>query len=141
MSDYKREKVLRIPFEDLCLDIKESDDLSYDLWKKFGDIFYWCGSCEGKFELAPTTRMFIDFVLESEYGSDCGDWGKVRELYPQEIDKYKKVFQKICPTVDMSKVRLVEFCWYNGCEAPNYYDPMEDDFYREIPFVCSFNLD
>lgn len=138
MSDYHRQKVLRIPFEDLGLNKDDYKDTSYGLWQKFGDIFYWQGSNIGKFALAPTERLFIDFVLESDYGFDCGEWGKVRELYPQEIDKYREVFQKICPTVDMSRVRLVEFCWYNCSEAPDYYDPMEDDFYKEVPFVCNF---
>ena len=31
----------------------------------------------------------------------------------------------------MDDVKVVEFCWYNGSEAPNYYDA-EDDFYKEI---------
>jgi hypothetical protein len=138
MSDYCKKKVLRVPFECTGLNIDDYDDLSHDLWQKFGDMFYWNGTDIGKFDVAPTYRPFIDFVLESEYGADCGEWGKVRELYPQEVDMYRGVFQKLCPDIDMSKVRLVEYCWYNCSEAPDYYDPMGDDFYKEVPFICNF---
>lgn len=143
MSDYHREKVLRIPFEDLGLNAKDFNDLDYDLWQKFGDIFYWNGRRIGKFESAPTRGYFIDFVLEDEYGADCGEWGKVRALTVPEKTKYTAVFQKINPDVDMNKVRLVEFCWYNCSEAPDYYsmDKKHDPFYEEVPFICSFPLD
>lgn len=138
MSDYCKKKVLRIPWEDTGLKLDDYDDISFDLWNKYGDMFYWCGNEVGRFQLAPCVRRFIDYVLEDDYGYDCGEWGKVRELYPQEVDKYKDVFQKLCPTIDMSKVKLVEFCWYNCSEAPDYYDPTEDEFYKEVPFICNF---
>jgi hypothetical protein len=32
----------------------------------------------------------------------------------------------------MDDVRLVEFCWYNCSEAPDYYDEENDDFYKEV---------
>ena len=32
----------------------------------------------------------------------------------------------------MDFVRLVEYCWYNGGEAPSYYDTTEDPFYKEL---------
>jgi hypothetical protein len=36
------------------------------------------------------------------------------------------------PDAEFSAIRLVEFCWYNCCEAPDYYDYDEDDFYEEL---------
>ena len=47
------------------------------------------------------------------------------------------------PEVDMNKVHLVEFCWYNCSEAPDYYsmDKGKDPFYEEVPFICNFTLD
>jgi hypothetical protein len=104
-------------------------------------MFYWNGECTGKFESAPTRRYFVDYVLEDEYGADCGEWGKVRVLTEVEKQKYKCVFKKLNPSIDMDKVRLVEFCWYNCCEAPDYYSLCEDPFYSEIPFICNFTLD
>lgn len=143
MSDYHREKVLRIPMEDMGINPKDYDDLGYDLWQKFGDdVFYWGGSSIGKFDVAPTRGWFLDFVLESDYGHECGEWGKVRALTVPEKTKFTDVFRKIYPDVDMNKVHLVEFCWYNGCEAPDYYsmDKGKDPFYEEVPFICNFTL-
>lgn len=143
MSDYTREKVLRIPMEDMGINPKDYSDISYCLWDKFGDIFYWNSPQVGKFDVAPTREWFIDFVLEEEYGADCGEWGKVRLLTEVEKTKYLPVFQKLNPDVDMNKVHLVEFCWYNCSEAPDYYsmDKGKDPFYDEVPFVCNFTLD
>lgn len=143
MSDYHREKVLRIPFEDMGLNPDSFDDVGHDLWQMFGDIFYWNSLREGKFDVAPTSQWFIDFILESEYGADCGEWGRVRALTANEKNKYTDVFRKINPNVDMNKVHLVEFCWYNCSEAPNYYsmDKKHDPFYEEVPFICNFALD
>ncbi len=141
MSDYCKKKVLRIPFEDCNLGKPDDyDDLCYDLYARFGgEVFYWGGQHEGKFDFAPTSRPFIDFVLEYEYGTDCGEYGKVRDLYPPEKLKYTEVFKKLNQNVDMDKVKLVEFCWYNCSEADDYYDPVDDDFYAEIPFICNFS--
>ena len=141
MSDYKREKVLRIPREFLDMSTIEAklaekygedweDDVSFYLEQEFKELFAY--STPKKFQLSPTCEDFIDYVLESEYGADAGDWGKVRELYESEKEKYRPVFQQIDPNVNMDKVRLVEFCWYNCCEAPDYYDNTNDTFYEEV---------
>ncbi len=142
MSDYHREKVLRIPFEGLNLNPASFRNADIELHDMFGDMFYCGGQRVGKFDIAPTTRAFIDFILESEYGSECGEWGKVRQLTSIEQEKYAPVFKKLCETVDMDKVHLVEFCWYNCCEAPGYYslDKALDPFYDELPFICSFSV-
>lgn len=143
MSDYHREKVLRIPMEDVGINPKDYDDIGYDLWEKYGDMFYWNGHRVGKFDVAPTEEWFIDFVLDEEYGADCGEWGKVRDLTAEERLKYLPVFQKLYPKVNMNNVHLVEFCWYNCSEAPSYYstDKGKDPFYEEVPFICNFTLD
>ena len=140
MSDYCKMKVLRIPFEYAGIgSVKDYEDITFDLHNKYGDMFWWGGKHEGRFDFAPTVRPFIDFVLEHDSDDDaCGDYGKVRELTPVEKLKYIEVFHKLSPNIDMDKVKLVEFCWYNCCEAPDYYDPVDDEFYREIPFICNF---
>jgi hypothetical protein len=148
MSTYVKEKVLRLPLEGFQLeDFKKvitekleplgitaedvDDDFLWAMEKAFPDL---CGYGDtGKFQWSPTyPRQFIDFVLEYEYDCD-GEYGKVRELYPSEKAKYLPVFQKLLPGLDtMDNVRLVEFCWYNGCEAPDYYDLKDDPFYKEV---------
>ena len=141
MSTYVREKVLRIPqdkinFENIINELERKysdenvrDDLSFFLEAGMPDIFSY--GDKNKFQMSPTREPFIDYVLEYEY--DCeGDYGKVRELYDSEKEKFRPVFQKIDPDVNMDYVHLVEFCWYNGCEAPDYYDPQGDSFYKEL---------
>ena len=141
MSTYVREKVLRIPrhkmnFANIVRKLEKEfpkddvmDDLGYYLENVLPDLFGY-GDIN-KFQMSPTREPFIDYVLEYEYDCD-GDYGKVRELYDSEKEKFRSVFQKIDPDIDMDYVRLVEFCWYNGCEAPDYYDPQEDPFYKEL---------
>lgn len=144
MSTYVREKVLRIPFEHVDLHYinsilakKYGDDYKYDfIWyleNEFPDIFDY--ATVGKFQIAPTEDAFFDYVIEYEWDADDGEYGKIRELTSNEKIKYFSVFQKIDPSINMVKmnyVRLVEFCWYNCCEAPSYYDYMDDPFYDEV---------
>lgn len=140
MSTYVREKVLRIPFEKLFKTCSISDwftsddldDMSWLLEKKFPNEFEY--ATVGKFQISPAEDEFIDFVLEYEWDSFCGDFGKVRDLYNIEKENFLPVFQRLNPDFtleNMDNVKVVEFCWYNCCEAPNYYD-VEDDFYKEI---------
>lgn len=148
MSDYVREKVLRLPVE--CFQLEDfkisvakklaeigtpvddvDDDLHWYTEKAFPEV--WGYGDRGKFQWSPTyPREFVDLVLDYEYGSE-GDWGKVRELYPTEKAKYLPIFQKVLPGLEnLDDVRLVEYCWYNGCEAPDYYDLKDDPFYAEV---------
>lgn len=141
MSTYVREKVLRIPFEKLfkiCsisdwFTSDDLDDMSWLLEKKFPNEFEY--ATVGKFQISPAEDEFIDFVLEYEWDSFCGDFGKVRDLYNIEKENFLPVFQRLNPDFtleNMDNVKVVEFCWYNSCEAPNYYDVEDDDFYKEI---------
>jgi hypothetical protein len=41
-------------------------------------------------------------------------------------------FKAIFPEANIDALRVVEYCWYNCCEAPDYYDITEDEFYKEI---------
>lgn len=136
MSTYVREKVLRVPME--CIDMhyikniiaqKYEDDFALYLEKEFPDIFDY--ATIGMFQIAPTEEPFFDYVLDYEYNAD-GEYGKTRALTDNEKRKYLPVFQKIDPSIDMNYVRLVEFCWYNGTEAPSYYNHINDPFYDEV---------
>ena len=141
MSTYVKEKVLRIPrhkmnFAHIVRQLEEKypndnvmDDLGFYLESTLPDLFGY--GDRNKFQMSPTSEPFIDYILDYEY--DCeGEYGKVRELYESEKEKFAHIFQKLDPDLNMDYVRLVEFCWYNGCEAPDYYDPMEDPFYKEL---------
>jgi hypothetical protein len=141
MSTYVREKVLRIPrykldFAHIVRKLEEKfpgedvmDDLGYYIEDTLPDLFDY--GTIGKFQLSPTYEPFIDYVLDYEYDAD-GEYGKTRALTENEKEKYLPVFRKIDPEINMDFVRLVEFCWYNGCEAPDYYDEAKDDFFDEV---------
>lgn len=139
MSTYVREKVLRVPIERVDLHYVKSilaqkyddyeDDFIWYLEQEFPDVFEYATA--GKFQTSPTERPFFDYVLEYEYDAD-GEYGKTRALTSNEKRKYLPVFQKIDPSINMDWVRLVEHCWYNGTEAPDYYDHMNDPFYDEV---------
>lgn len=131
MSTYVREKVLRIPMDKLNISFteEEMDDLGWAIEKKFPEIFDY--GTVGKFQLAPTCGDFVDFLLDKEWDA-YGEYGKTRALTDNEKRKYLPMFRKIDPNINMDFVRLVEFCWYNGCEADDYYDHMNDPFYDEV---------
>ena len=87
------------------------------------------------FEIAPTYELFIDYNLPvNPYGE--GTWGKTRELYPAELRKYSLIFAEKFPheLLDRNSLRLVEYCWYDGSEAPDYFDEttVHDNFYDEV---------
>lgn len=120
MSEYCKEKVLRYPVdEDIDLYEFEMTHKEYFAYKK-----------SEYFQIAPTERKFIDYVIYSTY--DCeGDFGKTRSLTENEKNKYRSIWEKIIPNIDMNKVRVVEYCWYDATEAPGYYDDIDDPFYTE----------
>lgn len=141
MSTYVREKVLRVPMERIDMSYIKSviaekypnenheDDFDWYLESALPDVFDY--ATVGKFQTAPTESPFFDYVLDYEYDAD-GEYGKTRALYESEKAKYLSVFQKIDPDINMDYVRLVEFCWYNGTEADDYYDDVNDPFYDEV---------
>lgn len=131
MSTYVKEKVLRIPIE--YTGIVADEDVLEAFEQSAREAGKWGHGDVGKFQFAPTESIFVDFVLDYEYDS-FGDFGKVRELYPSEVEKWSPIFKEIMPECDVSKVKLVEFCWYNCCEAPDYYGQSAetDPFFEEV---------
>lgn len=141
MSTYVREKVLRIPMDRINMNyIKEivaekcpDKDIDDDFanYAEFALPHLFDYGEIGKFQIAPTEESFIDYVLDYEWDA-YGEYGKTRALYNTERVKYLPIFKQIDPEINMHHVRLVEFCWYNGTEAPDYYDDEHDDFYDEV---------
>ena len=132
MSDYVKYKVLRIPFDkanyfEFDHDYERVRDYMED---EHPDLFQY--STPGKFQFAPTEGEYIDYVVEVDRDAYEGEYGKIRDLLPSEKEKAYQLFEQIMPNADKSAIRVVEFCWYNCCEAPDYYDYSEDDFYKEI---------
>jgi len=120
MSDYAHEKVLRYP---VYVALEELDEETRQ---------YFDYATPGKFQIAPTEVSYVDYVLESDYDCDCGEYGKTRALSESEKEAYRPIWQRVFPDIDMSCVRLVEFVWYNATEAPSYYDETKDSFYADL---------
>lgn len=134
MSCYCKMKVLRIPYEPEAWGWGNLS-LGEESWeyveKHFSeDVFDPYQREVHTFTFAPTESPFVDYILEYDDDSD-GEYGKVRELYNSEEDRYRDIFQQLGP-IDMDKVRLVEFCWYNATDAPDYYDIESDPFYDPV---------
>lgn len=122
MSRYIKQKVLRIPIEKTG----ENKDI-YSIENEYSELFGYDDL--HKFQVAPTEADFVDYVLETN--DDCfGEYGKVRKLSPSEQEKYSPIFKQLFPKCQMKDVHLVEFCWYNCSEAPDYYEL--GDFYDEV---------
>ena len=121
-------KALRVPVEYTGFQCPEDEciqECSYEVEK-------FVKAANKNFTVSPTARLFVDYELKTK-GHACGDWGKCRPLTESERIKYAPTFAKIGVS-DMSKVRLVEYCWYDCSEAPDYYDDVtySDDFYKEV---------
>ena len=128
MSDYVKHKVLRIPWEKTNL--PDYEDIGYEYQKRYPELFGYADI--GKFQIAPTEKLFLDYVIDYDYGYE-GEYGKSRKLYPCEKEHFLPIFRQIVPELkNMEDVRLVEYSWYNGTDAPNYYDPIEDPFNKPI---------
>ena len=134
MSDYVREKVIRYPIEEDLIKANNCED-AYDLEKIFRKIDEDFGTWDRdkkKFEIFGTDKAeYIDYVLDYEYGACSGDFGYSQMLTEKQIEKYKPMFEKFIPNLDVSKFRLVLFCYYNGCDCPDYYEVTEITYEEE----------
>lgn len=131
MSSYHRMKVLRIPYEPESWGWDPyADSWEYVKQHFSEDVFDPYSRKIHTFTFAPTEKEFVDYILEYDWDFE-GEYGKVRELYTIESEKYLDTFRQL-GTIDMDKVRLVEFCWYNATEAPDYYDIEDDPFYDPV---------
>lgn len=146
MSDYVRKKAVRyrfspeevVHFTELA---KANDD--YDIYDYFERIIPkekradFCRVEKPGFEVdsgiayaggSYKCERYLDFVLDDEYGACCGEFGKSRGLYPEESDKYVPMFKEFLPDITADRLRLVEFCYYNGGDAEACFDPTDDPF-------------
>lgn len=130
MSDYQYKKVLRVPTEKYG--IANSYDLEDD--PKFNELFvdYSLERTTNCFAPAPTKTSFLDYVLEYDGCANAGEFGRSRTLTEREKNKYYPVFREIIFDINMDDVRLVEFCFYDCSEAPDYYDETNDPFCDEV---------
>jgi hypothetical protein len=127
---YISSTVIRLPFPESLKNkfggVWESEDY---LSEKFGEL--WDKTPQG-FELGVTSnRYYIDYV-ESTRRDEVGEYGYVEKLNDEAKEKYKALFDKGEFEYNVDDLKRVRYCYYNSCEAPDYYDITEDEFYKEI---------
>lgn len=155
MSDYVHNKALRYkPTEedinkiytemlewrkehpDDCRWIHDRDDWGDYLESvKFEELFdrKYKKDVKGYFDIGfGTSERYLDFILYSDYGEESGEWYKARYTTPNEQNKYRETFEQIFPGLDMNRVHVVDYCWYNCCEPEDCWDPEADDFNEEV---------
>lgn len=129
MSDYKHIKAVRLPFpNDIMLKCNVDDifDCEPYLKKLLGDI--WDSRNKNCFKLVNTNNgHYIDWIYYSTYGEESGDFGFVRMLTKNELNVIKPYFDKLCVDYKDEDLRVVNYCYYNSCEAPDYYNMENND--------------
>ena len=132
MSDYVRYKVVRYPIGRYKT-FKELYDAT-DVFDKLPkvDNIYGTGAIDYRTD---EVCAYIDYELFTSYGEECDDFGRTRALTEKEQDKYEPIFKdfvKGLVDIDKTKLRLVDYCYYNCCEPQAYYDETDDSFYDEV---------
>lgn len=132
MSDYVRNKQVLYPVTKELLKKLNCKDI-YDLEERFpfGSNFTSEGFID--YEGTKSYNEYLAYALSSTYGEESGDFGRARFLKPAEQEKYKKIFSEVIPEdlIDPSLFKYVDYCYYNCCEADDYY-VKKDSFEEEI---------
>lgn len=124
MSDYKHQKVIRLPFPKEILKKCNTDDpweCNEYLTDKLGDL--WENKDRNSFQLEHTDKAaYIDWRYYSTYGVESGDWGHVRALTANELNVIRPYFDRLGVEWKDEDLRAVNYCYYNCCEPIDYYD-------------------
>ena len=130
MSDYERNKQVLYPVTKELLDrlnISNVFDLDFPRGSKF--------NAEGFIDYGGTENynQYLAYTLDSTYGAESGEFGRSRFLKPSEQEKYKELFSEVIPEdlIDPTLFKYVDYCYYNCCEADDYY-VKKDSFEEEI---------
>lgn len=138
MSAYIKKKVIRYPIGPEVLK-QYNCEKEWNLEDKFEEIDkdFENRRIKPRFELDGTynskerkSKYYLDYVLNYEYDACDNDFGISQELTEEQKSKYKELFGKFIKDIDENKFRLVKFCYYNGCDCPDYYETtpaMTDD--------------
>lgn len=125
MSDYKHNKVVRLPLPKEIIDKCNVDDVGdYESYLKelLGEL--WDRRKKTGFKLEYTDKgcYYIDWVYYSTYGEESGEFGFVRLLTQKELDVIKPYFDKLGVDYKNEDLRVVNYCYYNCCDTPDFYD-------------------
>ena len=96
MSDYVRAKVIRYPLDDFYENMKFDDMFELEeFFEKIDNDFEAYSSTPNTFTLENTygnhaSHIYLDYILNYEYGSDMGDYGISYELTEEQKEKLSK---------------------------------------------------
>lgn len=133
MSHYLKERTirLRISKEDAerIFGVDECGELDVET------NAYFAYGVDGKFQIAPTKKTYIDYLLKHDYNAFDSEYTKARALTLKEFAKYESIFKQILPDtycINHDDLRLIECCWHSSTEAPDCFDETQDNFYNEV---------
>ena len=132
MSDYVRKKHVWYPVTKELLEKLNCKDI-YDLEDRCQFNSNFKAECFVDYEGTKDYNKYLAYELDSDYGVESGEFGRSRFLKPSEQEKYKKLFSEVIPEdlIDPSLFKYVDYCYYNCCEADDYY-VKKDSFEEEI---------
>ena len=125
MSDYVRKKAIVYPIPN---DIADKLDKLFN--DEFKDIYSW-SSDENRigFDIeafdTEELRYYLIYQLFYSYGEDSGDFGSNRVLTDEEsiywTNKFKPVLARVGIDITPSKLKYLDWCYYDSCESLDYY--------------------
>ena len=159
MSEMERIKAVRLKLPEEIANLKfrnEKYDCDDDLAEyldrpEFSDLTGW--KKPGKFmksyggdlirdengELQSKHEDYLDIVLEDDWDTTFGEYVRSRWLTQDELGKYVPLFKDFfsrtnlpVPEINKDTLRVVEYVYYNGCDAPCCFDVTIDRFYLEV---------
>lgn len=128
MSDYLHKKVVRLPFPKGMIKKNGEDpwDSVDDLREALGEL--WDNGDVYTFKLGFSDEAdYIDWCYYRTYGKEAGDWGNVRLLTEKELEIIKPYFDRLKQPYKNNDLRVVDYCYYNCSEPPDYYSLPEDE--------------
>lgn len=130
MSDYVHNRVVRLPLpEQIISKCDTENDDPYDFYETYlKDLLGELWGRNNKFTLTLTDKAYyIDWVYYHSYGEESGDFGFSRLLTEKELRVIKPYFNKLCVDYKDEDLRVVDYCYYNCCDEPDYYSIEEND--------------
>lgn len=77
------------------------------------------------------TEFYLDYITYYTYGEDSGDYTFARYLNRKEtcqyLSKFRKFLSKYNIEIKQSNLRRVDYCYYNGVDAPACYEVDSDE--------------
>ena len=139
MSDYCRTKAVMYPLgsradlDNYCKALGVED--RWELEEQYPE-FFSPTTTEPYFDIEVMeykghANYYLAYILYYNYGEDAGEFGRNRFLTPAGQEKYKPIFKQVIIGVDTTKLKYVDYCYYNCCESSDYY-LSEDEFNNEI---------